>query len=408
MPLPVVCSANRLPMLILFLIVFIDLVGFGIIIPLTPFYAEHFGASPDVVTLLTPTYSLAQFIFAPVWGRLSDRYGRKPILLLTLAGAVAAYTVYGFADSLVALFLARAFAGAMAGNIAVAQAFMADITTPETRAKGMGLIGAAFGLGFILGPAIGGTLAGHEPGNLNFALPAMAAAGASLVAIVLTFILLKEPERARGPQARVGRIAELVQSLRRPNLGVLIFLFFLITFAFASMESTFALWSERHFHWGPQQNGYVFAFAGLVSAFIQGGCIGPLTKRFGEVRLLIAGAAILAVGLVLIPLSDGLPLLLVAMALLAVGSGLGNPTLSSLISKATDSDHQGGSLGVAQSASSLARMLGPASAGVVFVELGRSWPFFIAGVVSIIVAIAALRFVRAPAASAVGSASDGG
>ena len=395
-------------MLILFLIVFIDLVGFGIIIPLTPFYAEHFGASPDVVTLLTPTYSLAQFIFAPIWGRLSDRYGRKPILLLTLAGAVAAYTIYGLADSLAALFVARAFAGAMAGNIAVAQAFMADITTPETRAKGMGLIGAAFGLGFILGPAIGGTLAGHEPGNLNFAMPAMAAAGASLVAIVLTFLLLKEPERERVAMARTGRIAELVQSMRQPNLGLLIFLFFLITFAFASMESTFALWSERQFHWGPQQNGYIFAFAGLVSAFVQGGCIGPLTKRFGEVRLLIAGAVILALGLFLIPLSNGLPLLLVAMALLALGSGLGNPTLSSLISQSVDRRHQGGSLGVAQSASSLARMFGPASAGLIFVEFGRAWPFFVAAAVSLIVAVAAMRFIRVPAASAVGSAGDGG
>lgn len=395
-------------MLILFLIVFIDLVGFGIIIPLTPFYAEHFGASPDVVTLLTPTYSLAQFIFAPIWGRLSDRYGRKPILLFTLAGAVAAYTAYGLSDSLAALFVARAFAGAMAGNIAVAQAFMADITTPETRAKGMGLIGAAFGLGFILGPAIGGTLAGHEPGNLNFALPSMAAAGASLVAIVLTLILLKEPARERIAEARTGRIAELVKSLQQPNLGLLIFLFFLITFAFASMESTFALWSERQFHWGPQQNGYIFAFAGLVSAFVQGGCIGPLTKRFGEVRLLIAGAVILALGLLLIPLSNGLPLLLVAMALLALGSGLGNPTLSSLISQSVDRRHQGGSLGVAQSASSLARMFGPASAGLIFVEFGRAWPFFVAAAVSLIVAIAALRFIRVPAASAAGSTGDGG
>ncbi|MBT4464116.1 MAG: MFS transporter, partial [Rhodospirillaceae bacterium] len=279
-------------MLTLFLIVFIDLVGFGLIIPLLPFYAEHFQASPMVVGFVMAVYSLAQFIAAPFWGRTSDRIGRRPVLLVTLAGGAVSYVMLGFADSLWLLIGARVLGGFMAGNISTAFAYVADITTPENRAKGMGTVGAAFGLGFIAGPAIGGILAGPDPLNADFLTPSLVAAGLSLTALIMAFMLLKEslPEDVRQKLADTPpkkRSEQFRAALAKPNVGLLIGLSFLATFVFAGMETTFAMWSERKFHWGPQQNGYLFAYVGLLVALIQGGLVGRLVRRFGEANLIV-------------------------------------------------------------------------------------------------------------------------
>lgn len=371
---------DRKALFVLFLTVFIDLLGFGIIIPLLPFYAERFGAEPHVVTLLMAIYSLMQFLFAPLWGTWSDRWGRRPVLLLSLAGNAVGYVWFGLANALWALFAVRAFAGMMAGNIAAAQAYIADVTPPEGRAKGMGLIGAAFGLGFIFGPALGGVLAGGDPTRPLVLVPALTAAGLSTLALGFALVALPEslsPElraAARG-RARRSRFGTLAEVWGRPGLGLLIVLFFLVTFAFAGMESTFALWSERTFGWGARQNGYLFAFVGILGALIQGGLVGPLNRRFGEVRLLRQGAAALAVGLALIPFSTHLAVLVGAMALLAYGVGVGNPALNSLLSRSAHAEEQGKVLGASQSASSLARILGPAWAGTSFSAFGRAAPF---------------------------------
>ncbi len=380
----------------LFLIVFVDLVGFGVIIPLLPFFAEHFDASPMTVGLLMATYSLGQFIAAPFWGRTSDRIGRRPILLITLAGGSISYVLLGFADSLWMLFTARALGGFMAGNISTAFAYVADTTTPENRAKGMGVIGAAFGLGFIAGPAIGGILAGPDPLNANFQAPAFAAAGLSLTAFVMTIFLLKESlsedlRRSLSEKPRVQRSQQFREAISRPHVGLLIALSFLATFVFAGMETTFAMWSERRFSWGPQQNGYIFAFIGVLSAIIQGGLTGRLTRRFGEANLVVQGAVALALGMLLIPLSDSLTTLLVAMVIVAYGFSVINPAMTSLISLQVGPEEQGGIMGVTRSATTMARVLGPVWAGMLFAVIGIDWPYFAGTAVMIVVAIIAAK-----------------
>jgi MFS family permease len=361
----------------LFLIVFVDLVGFGLVIPLLPFYAVRFGASPQQVTLLLATYSLFQLFAAPLLGTLSDRIGRRPVLMISMTASALAYLWLGSASALWMLFAARALAGACAGNIAAAQAYIADITTPENRAKGMGLIGAAFGLGFIFGPALGGFLAGNDPATANLEAPAWVAAGLSLVALSGVLFLLREslaPEQ-RGQAERRGRICTILGTLRRPILSRLILIFFLVILAFAGMESTFALWAMRQFLWGPEQVGYVFAYLGVLSAILQGGLIGRLAQRFGEERLLLCGLALIGIGLLVLPFARDLPFLGVAVSGLALGMGLTQPSLNSLISRRAGRGEQGEVLGVSQSVGSFARVIGPALAGLLFGDLGRASPF---------------------------------
>jgi MFS transporter, DHA1 family, tetracycline resistance protein len=386
-------------MLILFLIVFIDLVGFGIIIPLLPFFGEHYDASPAMVGLLMASYSLTQFIAAPFWGRISDRMGRRPVLLITLAGAAASYVILGFSNSLVMLFIARGLGGFMAGNISTAFAYVADITTPENRSKGMGAIGAAFGLGFIAGPAIGGILAGPDPVNADFQTPSLAAAGLSTIALVMAFFMLKEslPEDIRQRLANMpakNRRQQFKEALARPGVGLLIALSFLATFVFAGMETTFAMWSERRMDWGPQQNGYLFAFVGIIAALIQGGLVGRLTKRFGETNLVIQGAAALALGMLLIPFTGSLATLLGAMVIVAYGFSIITPSLNSLISLQVGPDEQGGVMGVGRSATTLARVLGPTWAGAIFSVIGLDWPYFGGAAIMLLVVVLGLRGLK--------------
>ena len=386
-------------MLILFLIVFIDLIGFGIIIPLLPFYAEFHQASPETVGLVMATYSFTQFLAAPFWGRLSDRIGRRPVLLVSLAGAAASYIWLGFAESLWMLFAARAVGGAMAGNISAAFAYVADITTRETRAKGMGTIGAAFGLGFIAGPALGGILAGADPVHADFQSPAFAAAGLSILALIMAVVVLKEslPLETRQKLAKEPpkkRLEMFRDALGRRNIGLLILLTFLATFVFAGLESTFAMWSRRQFGWGPEQNGYLFAFIGLLSAVIQGSLIGPLARRFGEARLIIQGSLALAIGVFLIPFSQNLGVLIVAMTIAGYGFSVISPSLNSLISLQVGDDEQGGIMGVTRSASTMARFIGPAWAGLLFGVLGRDWPYFGGAAVMVVVVFLSLHALK--------------
>lgn len=383
-------------MLILFLIVFIDLVGFGIVIPLLPFYGEHFQAGPFVVAMMMATYSLGQFVAAPLWGRLSDTWGRRPVLVLSLAGAALSYVWLGFATTLWMLFASRILGGLMAGNISTAFAYIADVTTPENRAKGMGLVGAAFGLGFIAGPAIGGILAGSDPVTADYETPAFAAAALSFVAFVLTVALLKEslpPEvRAkRSTQPRQSRLKQFQAAFGEPGTAMLIFLSFLATFVFAGMETTFAMWSRRQFGWGPEQNGYLFAFIGVIAALLQGGLVGRLTKRFGEANLIVQGALALALGMALIPFCDSVTALALAMVVVAYGFSIINPAFNSLISLRTDAAKQGQMMGVARSATTMARVLGPAWAGMLFALLGMDWPYYAGAVAMLAVAGLALR-----------------
>src|SRR5437660_9304426 len=293
---------QRPSMPILFLIVFVDLVGFGLIIPLLPFYGERFAASPQQVTILLAVYSLMAMIAAPLWGRLSDRIGRRPVLMASMLAAAVAYLWLGLASALWMLFAARALAGACAGNIAAAQAYIADVTPPERRARGMGMIGAAFGLGFIIGPALGGIVAGNELATADLETPGLIAAGLSFAAFLGVVLFLPEslPTAVRARQSR-SRIAVLQSVLQRPMLDRLVAVFFLVILAFAGMESTFAMWAMRQFGWGPAQVGYALTLVGLLSAIMQGGLIGILARRCGEERLMLGGLALIALGLLVLP-----------------------------------------------------------------------------------------------------------
>lgn len=381
----------------IFVVVVVDLIGFGLYIPLLPFFAEHFNAAPWLVGLAMATYSMTQFISAPFWGQASDRYGRKPVLAIGMAGAVISYLWLGFADSLTELFLARAFNGLMAGNIAAAFAYVADVTTRETRAKGMGIVGAAFGLGFICGPAIGGILAGSDPANADYFTPAVAAASLSGIALLLTLFWLPESrpheKRAETP-ASAGRLAALGEGVKTPGVGGLLILILMATFVFAGLESTFAMWSRRQFGWGPEQNGYLFAGIGVLSALVQGGLIGRLTRRFGEKALVLSGAASLAIGLMLLPFASGIALLIVAMTIAALGFSIMSPALNALVSLQASEDQQGSTLGLTRSAATLARILGPAAFGLVFSVAGMHAPYFFGAAVMIAVVIVGIRVGR--------------
>lgn len=381
---------------ILFLIVLIDLIGFGLVIPLLPFYAERFHATPQAVTVLLATFSLMQMLSAPVWGRLSDRVGRRPVLMVSMGAAALAYLWLGFASAMWMLFAARALAGICAGNIAAANAYVADVTPPEKRAHGMGMIGAAFGIGFIIGPALGGIVAGNNLATADLRSPGLIACFLSLIAFLGVLFVLREsrPQNLALPP-RKGRITALRDALTRKTLARLLLIFFLAILAFGGMEATFALWAMAQFGWGPEQIGYIFTYVGVLSALMQGGLIRRLVPRFGEEKLLVAGLSLIALGLLAIALAHNLALVIVAVSFLALGMGAMQPSLNSLISRRAGPEQQGEIMGVAQSVASLSRVLGPLFAGMLFSGLGRDAPF-LAGTVLVVMA-AVLGFGIPPA-----------
>ncbi len=380
-------------MIALLLVVVIDLIGFGIIIPLLPFYAETYGASPQKVTMLMVIFSFCQFIAAPMWGYLSDKYGRRLIIWITLIGSIFAYILLAHTQTLYGLFFARAFAGFMAGNISTAQAYLTDITNKNNRAKAMGLFGAAFGLGFILGPAIGGILAGSDPKNPNVFLPPITAASLSFIALILAIFTLKDTRSVNNINKN-QRIESLIEALKIPNLRQLILLSFVVTIVFASMEATFSLWSERTFNWGAEQNGYIFAFAGICGVIVQGFLIAPLVKRYGEESLCTSGILFLSLGMLSVAFSYLNYHAYISMALIAFGLGLFMPTISTLIVNIVSENRRGWVLGVNQSVSSLARIIGPALAGVLFELYGKNSPYISGGLILLIFLLIFINFIK--------------
>lgn len=368
-------ESRRAPLLVVFFTVLLDLLGFGMVLPLLPFYAQDFGASPLGVTMLFASFSLAQFVFAPVWGRLSDRVGRRPVLLGSIAGAVLAYALFAFARSFTVLLVARTASGVAAANYSIAQAYVADVTPPEERARGMGMLGAAFGLGFVLGPVLGGLA-----GKLGYAAVPGVAGLLALANLVLAFALVPESLSAERRAAMApGRWADpndLRRAARNRPVAALMLLFFLVILSFASMESTLGLFVEERYGFGFFETAWLFAFLGVVMVVIQGGLLGRLAKRFGERRLMLAGIACMVVGLAVLPVGRMVALLALATGLLAVGMGLQNPSTLSLISRLTDDHRQGGTLGVTRSLGALARGVGPLWSGWAFGALGPAWPFW--------------------------------
>ena len=377
------------PLIPVYLAVVLDLVGFGIVIPLLTFYAEEYGAGPVEVTLLMAVYSLSQFLMAPVWGTLSDRFGRRPIMLFSIGMATVCLAGFAWAQSLMLLFIFRTLHGAAAANISTAQACVADVTTKENRAMGMGMIGAAFGFGFTVGPFIGGELSVY-----GLAAPIWLAAGLSLLNWVIAFFWLKETRRTDTVRhQRSIHPRAFLQVAKHPLVGACIVLTFVMTVAFAIMESSFTLFAEHVHGLDARAVGRMFGIAGITMIIVQGGLIGRLVKRFGEANLVPAGVIILAVGLFMLPHADPPWAMVAVFMLLAVGQGIASPSLNSLISQGASEDEQGFVLGTNQSMSALARATGPTVAGWIYLG-APAWPFYASGcilAVSIIVAIKAVQ-----------------
>jgi MFS family permease len=368
---------------VVYLTVFIDLVGFGLILPQLPYYAEHFGATGVWVGAILTAYSAAQLVGASLLGRLSDRVGRRPVLLLSLAGSAASFLLSGLADSLWLLLVARALAGLFGGSIAAAQAYIADVTTPGERARYMGLLGAAIGLGFVFGPALGSFLARYGFGAAAFAAASLAAAN-----LVFAFFRLPETrgtEERRHAHSRLD-LSNLVDALRHPSIGRLLAATFFSTLAFVAMEATFALLGEARFGLDAGHLGFVFAYVGVVMVVVQGGLIGRLVPRFGERALATAGALLMAASLAALPLAPSLAAALGVLAGLAVGQGLTTPMLSTLLSRAADADEQGGTLGLGQSLAAAARAVGPIGAGWLY-DRAVGAPYAASAVVMVLAAL---------------------
>ncbi len=380
----------RSPLFLMALTIFIDFSGFGLVIPLLPFWAEHLGAGPVGVGLILTIYALAQFIFTPILGTLSDRYGRRPVIIASLCIEALAFALTALAGSLPFLLLARFIGGLGASNIGSAQAVVSDVTPPEERARGMGLIGAAIGLGFVVGPAFGGGLAA-----LGATVPFWVAMGVAIanMLLVLRFLPETRTQRDTAKTAQKGTFVLLAgwrQALRYPAVARLVVVNLLFTVAFTAMEAIFPLFTQHAFGWAAVQNGYIFTYVGIIIVIMQGGLVGRLVKVFGEKRLLIGGLVLLAAGLALLAWSTQLALLLIALGILSAGDGAVNPTISTLLSFASPAEAQGEALGFAQGMAGLGRIIGPLAAGSLFAFGGPDAPFLIGAGLVLVAAIVTL------------------
>lgn len=366
-------------LLVVYMTVFLDLMGFGILLPLMPYYAIHFGAKGLGLGALFAAFSVAQLFGAPLLGRLSDRLGRKPVLVTSLLGSAAAYVATGVADSLPTLMAARALAGLFAGSIATAQAYVADVTAPHERAKYMGFIGAAIGLGFVVGPWLGSELS-----RFGFGTAAFAAAGLSLANALFGLFALRESRRVVTQRAPLS-LLRVRSVLATPVVGRLLVATFFLTFSFVAMEATFALLGQRRFDLQSAQLGRIFGALGIVIVVVQGGLVGRLVRRFGERSLALSGSAMLAVLLGALPWMPTLPLTVLVLLGAAAGQGLLIPSLSSLLSRASGANEQGEVLGLGQSFNALARATGPVVAGWLF-DHDMHLPYAVSAVLMLLLA----------------------
>ncbi|WP_340100260.1 MFS transporter [Salinibaculum salinum] len=406
-------------------IVFIDLLGFGVIIPILPFYVRSFGVSDVFIGLLAASYSLTQFVFAPLLGRLSDERGRRPVLMLSVFGSAVAWTLFGLGGefevlfgtvgALGALFAARMLAGAMGGNIATAQAYITDVTPREDRAAALGLVGATFGLGFVFGPALGAVVASDPvvsaarnflPGFVpatTFSLPSFLAAGLSLLAFVAAFLFLPEPNRKRTSRRGGGLVSQFRTALADADLRPLVLVFLVVSLAFSGVQVAFIPFVADIYGYREAQAGLLLTYIGVLGVLNQGVVVRALSRRFADARLAVGGASLLLVALVLLPFapilgrallpgilgaSPELVALLVVLAILSSGNGLLNVGTASMVSAAADEDSQGSAFGVTQGAGSLGRTVGPPVMTAIYVVV--YWAPFLLGAVLTATVVAAL------------------
>ena len=382
---------NRSALTLIFLTVFIDLLGFGILIPILPSFAiKELGVDEAAVGIAIAIYSFVQFLFNPILGKISDRHGRRPVIIVCLFLNALGYIVFAFTHSFLLLLISRIIAGIGGSSIGVAQAYIADVTTRENRSKGMGLIGAAFGLGFVFGPLIGGLLSGFGYPTTGFV-----AAGFSLSAFVLTIIYLPESIKFDNLHKNQNNVAErklidltaMKKVLKIPGLAILIFLFFVLTFSFANIYGTFALLGLKAYGFTDMQNGYMFGILGMAQAIVQGGLIGRISKIMSQKRILIIGSLLIMISLSMIPYAGTFLGLAIVSIVLSYGTGTFQPTVLSLISGTASDAEQGITLGLNQSLASFARVLGPLWGGFTFEYLGYSFPFLTGGAFALMIFI---------------------
>ncbi len=379
----------RSPLFLMALTIFLDFTGFGLVIPLLPFWAERLGANPLGVGLILTTYALAQFIFTPLLGSLSDRFGRRKIILISLAIEVLAFAFTALANTLPLLLCARAVGGIGASNIGSAQAVVSDVTPPAKRATGMGVIGAAIGMGFVVGPALGGLLAQHGETT-----PFWIALGIALLNMLLVFAFLPETRQRRTDEQTSSGVPGLLHSgwrkvLHRNELLSLILVNLLYTLAFTGMETVFPLLTQKNFGWAAAQNGYIFTYVGVIIVLMQGGLVRQLVKRWGERNLMLAGLVLLGLGLLLLIWSTNLVLLLISLGILSIGDGAVTPTSSAVLSLLISSGEQGEILGFSQGLGGLGRVIGPLIAGELF-TFNPGAPFIVGGAFALLAILVTL------------------
>ncbi len=378
---------------LIFLTVFIDLLGFGILIPILPTFAKlELLVDETAIGVVVAVYSFVQFLFNPILGKLSDKYGRKPIIVISLFINAIGYVLFAFTTSFIILLVARIVAGIGGSSISVAQAYIADVTTKENRAKGMGVIGAAFGLGFVFGPLMGGFLASY-----GYMVTGFASATFSILAFIVTIALLPESNVNRKTPAETKRKLIDIDALKNvfaiPERAMLIFLFFVLTFSFANIYGTFALLGLQVYGFSDMQNGFMFGIIGLTSAIVQGGLIGRISKVVSKKNILKFGSFFIMASLALIPYGETFLGLAIICIFLSIGTGLFQPTVLSLISEVTPEDEQGVTLGVNQSVSAMARVLGPLWGGFAFEFLGYPFPFLTGAAFTLIIFIATVFYI---------------
>jgi len=393
---PAADPGDRRALAVLFAIVFINLVGFGLVVPLLPFFGSSLKAEAWQVALMFSAYSVGQFFAEPFWGRLSDRIGRKPVLLITVAANAVGYLMLAFVPNIWLAIAVRLFTGLGAGNVSTVQGYVADVTPPEKRAGRMGLIGAAFGAGFIAGPGLSGLLVQEDMGRLGYQLPIFAACGLALLATLGVIFLLKESlVRSATPPQRTPFLGGVRDAAADPVISRVILVTLIYMAGFSGMESTFGLWTGARYDWGAREVAFAFMTVGIVSVICQTSMTGRLARRFGESRVLAAGCLLFGCGLMGQIFSPGAWFVTIAMIIGGVGMAMTMPNISAMISRASPPDRQGAMLGLNMAASSSGRILGPIVAGAMFSGLGHDWPLAVGAVLMIPAAMMAINAGRA-------------
>ncbi len=379
------------PTFIILMTLFMDAIGFGIIIPLLPFYTEAFNAGPAALGILVASFSIMQFMFAPIIGRLSDNIGRKPVLLFSILISTASYLLFIFASSFIVLLLSRIVAG-IATETAVAQAYIADVTDKNDRASGMGKVNAAHGAGFIIGPAIGGFL-----GVYGFAVPGIVAAVFTLINLLFVLFLLPESNRSQEGKINYANSESYLKrfstALKKPVLGSVLVVLFIVFFAFSAVPVIVPLLGMTYFSMGPIEMAYLFIYIGVVQILLQGFAFGKLVARFGEETLILVGPLLMLLGIFLMPLIPNFFIFLLSLTMLASGSGIMRSAIPSFISKMTPSNEQGGILGIASSVVSIATVPGPLIGGFLYGVVGVSTPFFVSATILLFGFLFAIRVI---------------